>query len=186
MMLDCLLRLRRFKDIENEITNLSKVNIDECTEKLFFIKFDIAQNNFEIGLGKINEFDKNCKNIKEFNSLKILILSKFKKYNEAIQYIQNSNDLSKIYDYSLFNLYFCNGNFKSGVDSLYEETKDIELDNYFLSSGLNKWENQNLDNKTLIIYRNKGIVLGDQIFFYRYINFLNTNFPNTKIIFLYI
>ena len=166
MMLDCLLRLRRFKDIENEITNLSKVNIDECTKKLFFIKFDIAQNNFEIGLGKINEFDKNCKNIKEFNSLKILILSKF-----------------KIYDYSLFNLYFCYGNFKSGVDSLYEETKDIELDNYFLSSGLNKWENQNLDNKTLIIYRNKGIVLGDQIFFYRYINFLNTNFPNTKIIF---
>ena len=183
MMLDCLLRLRRFKDIENEITNLSKVNIDECTEKLFFIKFDIAQNNFEIGLSKINEFDKNCKNLEEFNSLKILILGKFRKYDEAIQYIQNSNDLSKKYDYSLFNLYFCNGNFKSGADFLYKETKDIELDNYFLSSGLNKWENQNLDNKILIVYRNKGIVLGDQIFFYRYINFLNTNFPNTKIIF---
>ena len=33
MKLDCLLRLRRFKDIENEITNLSKVNIDESTKK---------------------------------------------------------------------------------------------------------------------------------------------------------
>lgn len=183
MMLDCLLRLRRFKDIENEITNLSKVNIDECTKKLFFIKFDIAQNNFEIGLNKIKDFDNDCKNKDEFISLKSLILGKFKKYKEAIQCIQSNNNLSKNHDFSLFNLYLSNGNFKNGIEYLYEVTKDIELDNYFLSSGLNKWEGQDLNRKILIVYQGKGIALGDQIFFYRYINFLNKNFPNTKIIF---
>lgn len=183
MMLDCLLRLRRFKDIENEIKNLSKVNIDECTKKLFFIKFDIAQNNFEIGLSKINEFEKNCKNIEEFNSLKFLILGKFKKYDEAIRCIEDNNKLLKNQDYGLFNLYLSNKNFKSGISFLYEATKDTDLENYFLSSGIKKWENQNLDNKSLIVYQGKGIALGDQIFFYRYINFLNKNFPNTKIIF---
>ena len=183
MKLDCLLRLRRFKDIENEITNLSKVNIDECTKKLFLIKFDIAQNNFEIGLNKINDFDKNCKNKNEFNSIKSLILGKFKRYDEAINCLKSNNNLSESHDYGLFNLYLSNGNFNSGVNYLYEATKDTNLDDYFLSSGLKKWEDQDLDNKSLIVYQGKGIALGDQIFFYRYINFLNKNFPNTKIIF---
>ena len=61
------------------------------------------------------------------------------------------------------NLYLSNGNFKSGVNYLYEATKDT-IDEYFLSSGLKSWEDQDLDNKSLIVYQGKGIALGDQIF----------------------
>lgn len=184
LVIDCYRRLKKLDNFERELHNLYKFDLSD--HKKFHIKLQtyLVKNLFDEALKEaelyINKYIKHYEIIEIYS----LILRKFKKYDEAIKYLETIKENKNI-DFlgQIYSLYLGKGMYSKGFDLLSIASDIQAIKSFFETKNVSSWDGQSLDNTCLYVYSGKGIAIGDNIFYFRYLIDLQTKYIGLKIFF---
>ena len=183
MALECHRRLIHIDQSENELHKLHNYNINDLKFSLLKIQIELLKGNFEQSLSSLERIlAKNSKDT-EFLDLYALVLSKYRKYDKAIEILKKLRDLGTPTLTSIANIHLNKREYKLGFKYLSEASTNTFIENYFISKNFKKWSGDNHTKQYLFIYSGEGVGLGDKIFYFRYVIEIIRRFNNIKIIF---
>lgn len=183
MALECHRRLINIDMAEKELQKLQNYSIDDLKFSLLQIQIELLKGDFNQSLKSLEKIlIKNSNNV-EFLDLYSLVLTKFRKYNSALEILNKLRDFGVSTLSSIANVHLNKKEYKLGFEYLSEASTNKFIENYFISKNFKEWSGDNHKKQCLYIYSGEGMGLGDKIYYFRYLIEVLKRFNNIKIIF---